>query len=206
MREGTGPLGRSALHPAPEEATNPKRSMGSGRAEASANEGSLGAVSVRGAEKILASSGTGSVRGTVPREVVRKPRRRMPFPPLSAETAIRTPVHFENGPRVWISWLENHGTVRAGLPPAQMRGTVTPLRENMPRISNTRAIIEVNGGVQNLAAAVPPGFRRVAVFGRPGGGDAFASPPARRPTPPKPTSDRPLGEGGRMRGTRLAAY
>ena len=165
--------------------------MGSGRAEASANEGSLGAVSVRGAEKILASSGTGSVRGTVPREVVRKPRRRMPFPPLSAETAIRTPVHFENGPRVWISWLENHGTVRAGLPPAQMRGTVTPLRENMPRISNTRAIFEVNGGFKIWLPLCRPDFDALR-FSDDLAGGRFRKPTRTAPHPAKAHIRPPL--------------
>ena len=63
MGERTGPWGPSAPYAAPEEASNPKRAMGSYRAEACGNGGCLSAAPVRGAERALALlQGAGCVR------------------------------------------------------------------------------------------------------------------------------------------------
>ena len=68
---------------------------------------------------------------------------------LAQKLQFGPPVYFGNGARVWFFRLENHGAVRTGLLPAQTRGAIPSVRGNVPRISNTRAIFEVNGGSKN---------------------------------------------------------
>ena len=78
----------------------------------------------------------------------RKPHRAGQIRAMRRQPDFAPPVHFEIGLRVCFFGLENHGALRAGFLPAQTRGAIPPARRNVPRISNTRAVFEVNGGAK----------------------------------------------------------
>ena len=61
------------------------------------------------------------------------------------EAGFFSPAHFEKRLRVWNLGLRNRGSLFACLLPAQTWGAIPSVRENLPDISNPKAVSEVSG-------------------------------------------------------------
>ena len=77
--------------------------------------------------------------------------------------AKRTPFRFHIGLSVWFSGARIYGSAFSAFLPAAMRGTIVPVRETAPQISNTKATSEVKGGPFCVIPVLLAGCAAVAV-------------------------------------------
>ena len=104
------------------------------------------------------------ILGANPREVVRKPRRGTHRTPPSAKAAFWTPVHFENGLRVWFFRLENHGVRTDGPPTCANEGLRTARTGKCASNFKHERRFRSEREVQNPVSAASPGPRAQCGF------------------------------------------
>ena len=99
--------------------------------------------------------------------------------------AKRTPFRFHIGLSVWFSGARIYGSAFSAFLPAAMRGTIVPVRETAPQISNTKATSEVKGGPFCVIPVLLAGCAAVAVgWGQKSGAALFST--RLPPMPPVP--------------------